>query len=74
MSKFMLRRDVNKDRSFAHVVNFLTACQIMSLEDARPLFKAFHLQGEDIVVDIPDALDPRFNDALNAVNFQYEKI
>lgn len=74
MSKFMLRRDVNKDRSFAHVVNLLTACQIMSLEDARPLFKAFHRGGEDVVIDIPDALDSRSSDTLNAVNFQHEKI
>ena len=74
MSKFMLRRDVNKDRSFAHIVNFLTACQIMSLEDARPLFRAFHLEGEDVVVNIPDALDSRFSHALNAINFQHEKI
>ncbi len=74
MSNFMLRRDVNKDRSFVHVVNFLTAYQIMSLEDAVPLFKAFHLRSEDVVVGIPDALDSRFNQALDAVNLRYEKI
>jgi hypothetical protein len=74
VSKFMLRRDANMDRSFLHVVNFLTACQIMSLEDARPLVRAFHLEGEDVVVDIPDALDSRFSDALKVANFQHKKI
>jgi hypothetical protein len=74
MSKFMLRREVNKDRSFTHVVNFLTGSQIMSLGDASPMFKAFHLRGEDVVVDIPDALDSKFMAALGAVNFEFEKI
>ncbi len=74
MSKFMLWREVNKDRSFTHVVNFLTGCQIMSFEDARPMFMAFHLRGEDVVVDVPDSLDSRLADALNAVNFEYEKV
>ncbi len=74
MSKFMLRRDVNKDCSFVHVVNFLTGCQVMLLEDARPMFNAFHLKGEDVVVDMPDELDSRFMEALDAVNFQYEKL
>jgi hypothetical protein len=74
MSKFILRRDVNKDRSFLHVINFLTACQIMSLEDARPMFRAFHSRGEDVVVGVPDALDSRFMDALDFVDFRYEKL
>ena len=74
MSKFMLRRDVNKERSFCSIVNFLTACQIKSIEDCLPMFRAFHSRGEDVVVDIPDELDSRFREALAAVDFQYEEI
>ncbi len=72
MSQFMLRREANKDCSFTHVVNFLVAYNIASFEDTLPMFKAFHLRGEDVEVDIPDALDPEFTNALKAVNFQYE--
>ena len=74
MSRFMLRRGVNKDVSLLHVINFLIACQVMSLEDSRPMFRAFHLRGEDVVVDIPDELDSRFRDTLDSVNFRYEEI
>ena len=74
MSKFMLRREVNKDRSLLHAINFLIACGIMSYEDSRPMFYAFHGRGEDVVVDIPDAFGPRFMDALDAVHFRYEKL
>lgn len=73
MSQFMLRRDVNKDCSFTHVVNFLTANSVATYADALPMFKAFHLRGEDVVVHIPDALDSDFMNALTAVNFRYEK-
>jgi hypothetical protein len=74
MSKFMLRRDINKNRSLLHVINFLIACGIRSLEDSRPMFRAFHLRGEDVVVDIPDALESRFMAALDVVSFRYEKL
>ena len=74
MSKFMLRREINKDRTFVHVINFLTATQIMSLEDSRPMFRAFHSRGEDVLVDIPDDLDSRFGEAMDIVNFHYEKL
>ena len=72
MSKFMLRRDGNENSSFCHVINFLTACQIMSYEDSIPMFRAFHSRGEDVVVDIPDELDSRFREAMNAVKIRYE--
>lgn len=73
MSQFMLRREVNKKCSFTHVVNFLTAYNIASYADTLPMLKAFHLRGEDVVVYIPDALDPEFMNALRAVNIRYEK-
>jgi len=73
MSNFMLRREVNKDCSFTHVVNFLTANNVASYEDVLPMFKAFHLKGEDVVVHLPDALDSDFMSALTAVKFRYEK-
>ncbi len=74
MSKFMLRYDANKDRSILHSINFLVACGILSFEDARPMSQAFHIRGEDVVLDIPDALEPRFMAAMDAVNFRYEKL
>ena len=74
MSKFMLRYEVNKDRSILHAINFLVACGIMSFEDARPMSRAFHIRGQDVVVDIPDALESRFMAAMDAVNFRYEKL
>jgi hypothetical protein len=70
----MIRHEVNKDRSLLHVNNFLIACEIMSLEETRPMFRAFHSRGEDIVVDIPDELDSRFMEALDAVIIRYEKL
>jgi hypothetical protein len=74
MSKFMLRREVNKDNSLCHVINFLIACEIRSLEELHPMFLAFHSRGEDVVVDIPDVLERRFMDAMDAVDFRYEKL
>jgi len=74
MSRFMLRRSANKDVSLLHAVNFLIANQVMSLEDSRPIVRAFHLKGEDVVLAIPDELDSAFRDALNAVPFRYEQI
>ena len=73
MSTFLLRREANKDCSFTHVVNFLTANKIASYEDVLPMLKAFHLKGEDVVVHVPDALDSDFMSALAAVKFRYEK-
>src|ERR1019366_228494 len=52
-------------------VYFLTACQIMSLQDATPMFRAFHLRGEDVVVDILDELGSRFREAMDAVKIRY---
>ena len=52
MSRFMLRREDNSDCSFTHVVNFLTAHNIAAFADTTLMFKAFHLKGEDVVVDI----------------------
>ena len=74
MSKFMLRREVNKENSILHAINFLIACKTKSLEDSRPMILAFHSRGEDVVVDIPDALERRFMDAMDAVDFRYEKL
>src|SRR5579862_5469861 len=74
MSRFRIRRDVNRHRSLCHVINFLTSCEIMSLEDSRPMFYAFHSRGEDVVVDIPDDTVSRFEEAMDIVNIQYEKI
>jgi hypothetical protein len=73
MSQFMLRREVNNGRSFAHVVNFIRAYDIMPYADVRSMFEAFHLKGEDVMVVIPDALDADFMNALEAVNIRYEK-
>jgi hypothetical protein len=70
MSKFMLRREINNDGSFCHVVNFLVACEIMSLEDSIPMFKAFHSRGEDVLVDIPDKFDSRFREAMDTVKLR----
>jgi len=72
MSRFMLRRSINEDFSFCHIINFFVACQIMSLEEAHPLFKAWHSRGEDVIVDIPDEFDSRFRDTLDSLNFKYE--
>jgi hypothetical protein len=74
MSKFMLRYEVNKDHSILHAINFLVTCGIMSFEDARPMSQAFHIRGEDVVVDIPVPLVSRFMNALEAVHFRYEKL
>lgn len=74
MSKFMLRRDANKSVSLLHVVNFLVANQVVSLEDSRTMIRAFHLKGEDVAVEIPDELDSRFGDTLDCVEFKYERI
>lgn len=74
MSRFLLRRSTNENKSFCHVVNFLTACELMSLEESIPLFNAFHLRGEDVSVDIPDRLYVSFKEAMDAVGFQWEEI
>ena len=74
MSRFMFRRGENKDASLLHVLNFLISCEVMSFENSRPLFRAFHLNGEDVVVDIPNELDCRFRTMLDTVKFRYEKI
>ena len=73
MSKFLLRREVNKDRSFTHVVNFLTANNVMSYADTLTMFRAFHSNGEDVLVNVPDAIDQQFMDALKSVNLRCEK-
>jgi len=74
MSRFMLSWDVNKDRGLCHVINFLIACQITSLEGSLPMFDAFHSREEGVVVDIPDELDSRCREAMDAVNIRFEKI
>lgn len=74
MSRFMLRWGVNKDASILHITNFLISYQVMPLEESRPMVRAFHLKGEDVLVEIPDDLDTRFRDTLDSLKFQYEEI
>ena len=74
MSKFMLRYEVNKDCSILHVINFLVTCGIMSFEEARPMSRAFHIRGEDVMVDIPDVVASRFMAAMDAVCLRYESL
>lgn len=74
MSRFRLPRDVNKHVEFLHIVNFFTASQIMSLEDALPLVKEFQVRGKDVVLNIPDGLDSRFREKLDSLKCMYEEI
>jgi hypothetical protein len=72
MSKFVLRVRANNNLSFCHIINFFTAYEIMSLDEARPMFHAWHSRGEDVTVDIPDELDSNFKETLNSLNAKYE--
>ena len=74
MARFLLRRSTNMDGSLCHAINFLIAYEVLSLESSLPMFKAFHSRGEDVLIDLPDGLDFRFKEALDAVGFRYEEI
>jgi hypothetical protein len=74
MSRYVLRWSINKDNSILHVVNFLVALQIKSFDECQVMVRAFHLRGEDVILDIPDEMVLGFRDMLEAVKFRYETI
>ncbi len=71
MSKFVLQYDVNKSVSFLHIVNFLVSRKIMSLEEARGIYRKFNV-GEDVVLYIPDDQAPAFRSYLQSINCKFE--
>jgi hypothetical protein len=75
MPRFIMRYEENKDRSILHLGNFLLATQLMSsIEEVLPLVHCFIRRGEDVVVEIPDALKIRFLEAMEAVSLKCEEI
>ena len=71
MPRITLRYEHNKNVSFIHVINCLVSYEIMTLEEAVPLYKQFKL-GEDVVLDVSDKLISIVGNHLDYLDCKYE--
>lgn len=74
MSKFLIRREENKNMSILHIVNFLTASQVSTIGELAPMVKDFHVRGVDVVIEIPDELDQRFGDVMVSLRYKIHQV
>jgi hypothetical protein len=72
MSTFIIRYSPNSNASILHATKFLISQNIISLVESQPFVRAFHLRGEDVVVEVPDELNEKFKKALDSAKLQYE--